>query len=130
MIERKKNMKNLSIEKEKVAILAVGGAGSAVLDNLAVACEGEHRTICIDTDALALRGTVAAKKILVAPERVHGLGTGGEPELLEGLSLEVGDSLDPILSGIQTAIVVVAVSGGTGSVLAPSLVRRLKMEKA
>ena len=123
-------MKNISIEKEKVAILAVGGAGSAVLDNLAVACEGEHRTICIDTDALALRGTVAAKKILVAPERVHGLGTGGEPELLEGLSLEVGDSLDPILSGIQTAIVVVAVSGGTGSVLAPSLVKRLKMEKA
>ena len=118
------------IQKQQVAILALGGAGAAVLDNLAVACEGEHRTICIDTDAFALRGTVAAKKILVAPERVHGLGTGGEPELLEGLSLEVGDSLDPILAGIQTSIVVVSVGGGTGSMLAPSLVRRLKTEKA
>lgn len=118
------------IQKQQVAILALGGAGAAVLDNLAVACEGEHRTICIDTDAFALRGTVASKKILVAPERVHGLGTGGEPELLEGLSLEVGDSLDPILAGIQTSIVVVSVGGGTGSMLAPSLVRRLKMEKA
>lgn len=118
------------IQKQQVAILALGGAGAAVLDNLAVACEGEHRTICIDTDAFALRGTVAAKKILVAPERVHGLGTGGEPELLEGLSLEVGDSLDPILAGIATSIVVVSVGGGTGSMLAPSLVRRLKAEKA
>ena len=118
------------IQKQQVAILALGGAGAAVLDNLAVACEGEHRTICIDTDAFALRGTVASKKILVAPERVHGLGTGGEPELLEGLSLEVGDSLDPILAGIQTSIVVVSVGGGTGSMLAPSLVRRLKTEKA
>ena len=89
-----------------VAILAVGGTGAAVLDNLAVACEGEHRTLCIDTDALALRGTVAGKKILVAPERVHGMGTGGEGELLEGLSLEEGDSLDPILAGIQIGIVV------------------------
>jgi len=118
------------IKKQQVAILALGGAGAAVLDNLAVACEGEHRTICIDTDAFALRGTVASKKILVAPERVHGLGTGGEPELLEGLSLEVGSSLDPILAGIQTSIVVVSVGGGTGSMLAPSLVRRLKTEKA
>ena len=43
------------IQKQQVAILALGGAGAAVLDNLAVACEGEHRTICIDTDAFALR---------------------------------------------------------------------------
>ena len=96
--------------KASVAILAVGGTGAAVLDNLAVACEGEHRTLCIDTDALALRGTVAGKKILVAPERVHGMGTGGEAELLEGLSLEEGDSLDPLLSGIRTAMVVLSVS--------------------
>ena len=111
-----------------VAILAVGGTGAAVLDNLAVACEGEHRTLCIDTDALALRGTVAGKKILVAPERVHGMGTGGEGELLEGLSLEEGDSLDPLLAGIRTAMVVLSVSGGTGSALGPSLVRRLKRQ--
>jgi cell division protein FtsZ len=114
--------------KASVAILAVGGTGAAVLDNLAVACEGEHRTLCIDTDALALRGTVAGKKILVAPERVHGMGTGGEAELLEGLSLEEGDSLDPLLSGIRTAMVVLSVSGGTGSALGPSLVRRLKKQ--
>ena len=89
---------------------------------------GEHRTLCIDTDALALRGTVAGKKILVAPERVHGMGTGGEGELLEGLSLEEGDSLDPLLKGIQTALIVLSVSGGTGSALGPSLVRRLKKQ--
>ncbi|MCX6936178.1 MAG: hypothetical protein NTZ01_08355 [Verrucomicrobia bacterium] len=123
-------MKTTPLEQHKVAILAIGGTGAAVLDNLAVGCEGEHRTICIDTDALALRGTVAAKKILVAPERVHGLGTGGEAELLEGLSLEEGDSLDPILDGISTAMVVLSVSGGTGSALAPSLVKRLKTQKA
>ena len=123
-------MNTTSIENHKVAIIAVGGTGAAVLDNLAVACEGEHRTICIDTDALALRGTVASKKILVAPERVHGLGTGGEGELLEGLSLEEGDSLDPILKGISTALVVLSVSGGTGAALSPSLVRRLKKQKA
>jgi len=111
-----------------VAILAVGGTGAAVLDNLAVACEGEHRTLCIDTDALSLRGTVAGKKILVAPERVHGMGTGGEGELLDGLSLEEGDSLDPLLAGIQTAMVVLSVSGGTGSALGPSLIRRLKKQ--
>ena len=117
-------MNHSSQETSSVAILALGGAGAAVLDNLAVACEGEHRTLCIDTDALSLRGTVAGKKILVAPERVHGMGTGGEGELLEGLSLEEGDSLDPLLQGIQTALVVLSVSGGTGSALGPSLVRR------
>ena len=121
-------MNHSSQENSSVAILALGGAGAAVLDNLAVACEGEHRTLCIDTDALALRGTVAGKKILVAPERVHGMGTGGEGELLEGLSLEEGDSLDPLLKGIQTALIVLSVSGGTGSALGPSLVRRLKKQ--
>ncbi len=121
-------MNPTSPSNSTVAILALGGAGAAVLDNLAVACEGEHRTLCIDTDALALRGTVAGKKILVAPERVHGMGTGGEGELLEGLSLEEGDSLDPLLQGIQTALVVLSVSGGTGSALGPSLVRRLKKQ--
>lgn len=55
-------MNHSSQETSSVAILALGGAGAAVLDNLAVACEGEHRTLCIDTDALALRGTVAGKR--------------------------------------------------------------------
>ncbi len=121
-------MKSTTHPLPTVAILAVGGTGAAVLDNLAVACEGEHRTLCIDTDALALRGTVAGKKILVAPERVHGMGTGGEMDLLEGLSLEEGDSLDPILAGIQTGIVVLSTSGGTGSALGASLVKRLKKQ--
>lgn len=123
-------MKLNSEPRGTVAIVAVGGAGAAVLDNLAVACEGEHRTLCVDTDAQALRGTVAGKKILVAPERVHGMGTGGEGELLEGLSLEEGESLDPLLAGIQTAMVVLSVSGGTGATLGPSLVRRLKKQGA
>ena len=78
-------MNHSSQETSSVAILALGGAGAAVLDNLAVACEGEHRTLCIDTDALALRGTVAGKKILVAPERVHGMGTGGLRNALLGV---------------------------------------------
>ena len=117
-------MNPLHHEKSPVAILAVGGTGAAVLDNLAVSCEGEHRTVCVDTDALALRGTVAQKKILVAPERVHGMGTGGEPELLEGMTLEEGDSLNPILTEIRTALVVLSTAGGTGSGLGPSLVRR------
>jgi cell division protein FtsZ len=122
-------MKSIHTQTQQVAIIGVGGTGAAVLDNLAVACEGEHRTIAIDTDALALRGTVAAKKILVAPERVHGMGTGGEWELLEGLSLEEGDSLDPILGGISTAIVIFSASGGTGSALGSGLIKRLKKQK-
>ena len=121
-------MNTLHHEKSPVAILAIGGTGAAVLDNLAVSCEGEHRTVCVDTDALALRGTVAQKKILVAPERVHGMGTGGEPELLEGTTLEEGDGLNPILMGIKTAIVVLSTAGGTGSAMGPSLVRRLKAQ--
>ena len=121
-------MNTLHHEKSPVAILAVGGTGAAVLDNLAVSCEGEHRTVCVDTDALALRATVAQRKILVAPERVHGMGTGGEPELLEGMTLEEGDGLNPILLGIRTAIVVLSTAGGTGPVLGPSLVRRLKAQ--
>lgn len=122
-------MKSIHTQTQQVAIIGVGGTGAAVLDNLAVACEGEHRTIAIDTDALALRGTVASKKILVAPERVHGMGTGGEWELLEGLSLEEGDSLDPILGGLATAIVVFSACGGTGSALAAGLIKRLKQQK-
>ena len=121
-------MKSIHTPTQQVAIIGVGGTGAAVLDNLAVACEGEHRTIAIDTDALALRGTVASKKILVAPERVHGMGTGGEWDLLEGLSLEEGDSLDPILGGLSTALVVFSASGGTGSALASGLIRRLKKQ--
>jgi cell division protein FtsZ len=121
-------MNPLHHEQSPVAILAIGGTGAAVLDNLAVSCEGEHRTVAVDTDALALRGTVAQRKILVAPERVHGMGTGGEPELLEGMTLEEGDGLNPILMGIKTAIVVISTAGGTSSVLGPSLVRRLKSQ--
>lgn len=60
-------MKSTTHPLSTVAILAVGGTGAAVLDNLAVACEGEHRTLCIDTDALALRGTVAGKKYSSRP---------------------------------------------------------------
>jgi len=122
-------MKSIHTQTQQVAILGVGGTGAAVLDNLAVACEGEHQTVAIDTDALALRGTVAAKKILVAPERVHGMGTGGEWELLDGLSLEEGESLDPILGGLSTAIVVFSACGGTGSALAAGLIKRLKKQK-
>lgn len=55
-------MKTIHTQTQQVAIIGVGGTGAAVLDNLAVACEGEHRTVAIDTDALALRGTVAAKR--------------------------------------------------------------------
>jgi len=122
-------MKTIHTQTQQVAIIGVGGTGAAVLDNLAVACEGDHRTVAIDTDALALRGTVAAKKILVAPERVHGMGTGGEWELLDGLSLEEGDSLDPILGGLSTAIVVFSACGGTGSALGSGLIKRLKKQK-
>ena len=57
------------------------------------------------------------------------MGTGGEWELLDGLSLEEGESLDPILGGLSTAIVVFSACGGTGSALAAGLIKRLKKQK-
>jgi cell division protein FtsZ len=108
------------------ATIGVGGGGVNILDRIRLANEEARNCFVMDTDEQAIRGSVVEEKFLLGKRRLRGLGCGGDMRLASQLWPEQEVEIAEMLEGLETAFVVTALGGGTGSGLAPHLVSWLK----
>ncbi|MDB4494871.1 cell division FtsZ family protein [Akkermansiaceae bacterium] len=104
-------------------IVGLGGAGSNMLDRVALDGIEGAELLSLNTDVRTLNGTVAGEKIQLGRNLTKGLGTGGDPELGEKAILEAENEIRDSLRDRQIVFVCVGLGGGSGSGAAPVLVR-------
>src|SRR2546421_7330703 len=83
MIQLSRNYSLPEREDQIIAIkvIAVGSAGSNVLDRVVLDGMDKADLIAANTDVQSLASSVAAAKVQLGRSITRGLGTGGDPEL-------------------------------------------------
>lgn len=122
MIDYPRNRQQ-TIPESSVKIVGLGGAGSNMLDRVALDGIEGAELLSLNTDVRTLNGTVAGEKIQLGRNLTKGLGTGGDPELGEKAIQEAEDEIRDALRDRQIVFLCVGLGGGSGSGAAPVLVR-------
>jgi len=87
MIEYERNRQQ-TIPESSVKIVGLGGAGSNMLDRVALDGIDGAELLSLNTDVRTLTSTVAGEKIQLGRNLTKGLGSGGDPDLGEKAILE------------------------------------------
>jgi len=106
-----------------VSIIGIGGAGSNVLDHIALEGMSGVELISMNCDARSLTSSMAQRKVQLGKTLTQGLGCGGDPELgHEAAVSSIGDIRDA-LTGRRMIFLCVGLGGGASSGAAPVIAR-------
>ena len=110
--------------KSPLLLLGVGGAGTLLARKIRNAYQGDIRLLAVDTDARSeLDGTPFA---LLGGNRLSGHGSGGQTAQAKSAFLDNPSALDKEFEGVRVAVMVTGLGGGTGSGIAPEILKRLR----
>jgi cell division protein FtsZ len=120
---------NLSIPKElndlkpRITVVGVGGAGGNAVNNMIranlVGCE----FIACNTDAQALKHSLADRRIQLGQGVTRGLGAGSRPEVGRAAAEEAMEEIMQQLTGSNMVFITAGMGGGTGTGAAPVIAR-------
>lgn len=113
-----------------VKVIGVGGAGSNVLDQIALDGMEDAELICMNTDVRTLKTSTAHAKVQIGKQLTRGLGAGGDPELGILASEEAEEEIRAAVRGQNMIFICAGLGGGTGSGAAPTISRIAKEEGA
>lgn len=106
-----------------VSIIGIGGAGSNVLDHIALEGMDAVELISMNCDARSLTTSMAQRKVQLGKSLTQGLGCGGDPELGQEAAIGSIEEIREALTGRRMIFVCVGLGGGTGSGAAPVITR-------
>lgn len=118
--------------KEQPAIIRViglGGAGGNAVNRMIEAQVAHVEFIAANTDAQALRRSLAPVRIQVGERLTKGLGVGGNPSLGSQAAQESEDRLKEVIQGADMLFITAGMGGGTGTGCAPVVARLAKSLK-
>jgi cell division protein FtsZ len=121
MIELKRNGSFAPSDRPvtgRIRVIGIGSGGINILDQMILQHLPVGPMLCLDTDKQALAGTVVAEHRLIGAGRMRGLGSGGDAELAAQAYRDEAAAVEELLRGTDTAVVVAALGGGTGTGLA------------
>ncbi|NSL56434.1 cell division protein FtsZ [Uliginosibacterium aquaticum] len=99
-----------------IKVIGVGGAGGNAVDHMIREGVQGVEFICANTDAQALKRSLASRKIQLGKS---GLGAGAKPEAGRAEALEARDAIVASLQGAHMAFITAGMGGGTGTGAAP-----------
>ncbi len=109
--------------KPKITVFGVGGAGGNAVNNMiANNLEGADFVVA-NTDAQAIEGSSAARRIQLGNEVTQGLGAGMRPEVGREAAEETIDEIIDHLSGANMCFITAGMGGGTGTGAAPVIAK-------
>lgn len=118
------------MEEKKICVVGLGGAGCKIVERLAGMAQKGPTVAVVSTDRRVLSSSTLPTKIQIGADRTKGLGTGGDV----GLGREVAESdsnlVRTLFAGMELAIVVTGLGGGTGSGAAPVVLELARDEGA
>ncbi|MCU0796636.1 MAG: cell division FtsZ family protein [Akkermansiaceae bacterium] len=129
MIEFPRDPQNV-IPTSSVKIVGLGGAGTNMLDRVALDGLEGAEILALNTDIRTLSGSVATERIQLGRNLTKGLGTGGDPELGHQAVVEAEDEVRRSMKGRKIVFICVGLGGGTGSGAAPIVARIAREEGA
>jgi cell division protein FtsZ len=120
---------NLSIPKEeselkpRITVVGVGGAGGNAVNNMIrsnlIGCE----FIVCNTDAQAMKQSLADRRIQLGVGVTRGLGAGSRPEVGRIAAEEALEEIMGALDGSNMVFITAGMGGGTGTGAAPVIAR-------
>lgn len=109
--------------RPRIVVVGVGGAGGNAVSNMIRANLEGVEFLVANTDAQALRGSLAQNKIQLGPESTRGLGAGSRPEVGRASAEETMKDLVSHLEGAHMVFITAGMGGGTGTGAAPVIAR-------
>jgi cell division protein FtsZ len=125
-------------EARSILVVGVGGGGGNAVDRMAdasaaggsgAALPGVGFVVC-NTDAQALRESLAGTRIRIGDAVTHGLGSGGDPAVGRRAAEEDAEKIGRALAGADLVFVTAGLGGGTGSGATPIVAAKAREQGA
>ncbi|MBD8546248.1 cell division protein FtsZ [Sphingomonas sp. CFBP 8760] len=107
----------------RIAVIGVGGAGGNAIANMMRADVQGVDFLVANTDAQALKSSVAPQRIQLGAKITQGLGAGSRPEIGRAAAEETIDDLAKLLEGAHMCFIAAGMGGGTGTGAAPVIAK-------
>ena len=104
-------------------VIGLGGGGSNTINRMIELDLTGVEYIAANTDAQALRNSLASKKIQMGPRLTRGMGAGGNPKIGEAAAEESYREISAALDGADMVFVTAGMGGGTGTGSIPVVAR-------
>ena len=96
-------------------VIGLGGGGSNAINRMVELGLTGVEYIAANTDAQALKDSLAHKKIQLGPNLTRGLGAGGDPRIGEAAARESYREIRNALEGADMVFLTAGMGGGTGT---------------
>ncbi|SDF85991.1 cell division protein FtsZ [Thalassobaculum litoreum] len=106
-----------------ITVVGVGGAGCNAVNNMISANLGGVNFISTNTDAQALKQSMAERRIQLGAEVTQGLGAGSRPDVGRAAAEESIEDILDALNGANMCFITAGMGGGTGTGAAPVIAR-------
>lgn len=104
----------------KIKVIGVGGGGGNSINTMISQYNIEGvEFIAVNTDAQALKNSLAPVPLQIGQELTRGLGVGGDPALGAQAAEESVDAIHEHLAGADMVFITCGMGGGTGTGAAP-----------
>ncbi len=101
--------------KPVLKVIGLGGGGSNAINRMIELGLNGIEFIAANTDAQALKNSLAPTKIQLGLHQTRGLGAGGDPRVGEAAAEESYQALNKALSGADMVFLTAGMGGGTGT---------------
>lgn len=102
-----------------IKVVGVGGGGGNAVNTMVASGINKVDFIVANTDAQALRSSLASVKVQLGGQLTKGLGAGANPNVGRDAALEDRDKLADLLKGADMIFIAAGMGGGTGTGAAP-----------
>lgn len=117
-------------ETRSILVVGVGGGGGNAVDRMVDAGIPGVEFVACNTDAQALRGSLAGTRIRIGDAVTHGLGSGGDPDVGRKAADDDADKIAAAIAGADLVFVTAGLGGGTGSGAAPVVAAKAREQGA
>ncbi len=109
--------------KPRITVFGVGGAGGNAVNNMIRSALEGVEFVVANTDAQALQGNLASKRVQLGSTITRGLGAGSRPDVGRAAAEEQLEEILGHLSGTNMCFITAGMGGGTGTGAAPVIAR-------
>jgi len=106
-----------------ITVVGVGGAGCNAVNNMISSNLGGVNFVATNTDAQALKQSMAERRIQLGAEVTQGLGAGSRPDVGRAAAEESIEEILDALGEANMCFITAGMGGGTGTGAAPVIAR-------
>lgn len=110
----------------QITVIGVGGAGCNAVNNMIASNLTGVRFITCNTDAQALKHSLAPTRIQLGTRITAGLGAGSKPDIGRAAAEESIEQVMAEIEGANMVFITAGMGGGTGTGAAPAIARAAK----